>query len=108
LQYLKDKLELSKPCAKSLSHSQPESSLPSIFSKPFRKGIKINWPAFMQKPSNPKEREISTPYFQSHRTETRSKQLMQKKRQIRKNFFDHVKQRKEEFSFGSIEEALSN
>jgi len=110
MQISNQKLELTKPCTKSLSEAISKSKLPSIFNNPhsLQKNVKINWRAF-KKASKPKDiRDVSTPYFKPHPTELVQKSRHQNK-PARVHFFDHLKHKNlSEFSFGSVESNPSN
>lgn len=93
-----------KPISKSLNQSKDGHALPSIFRKRkhFKKNALFNLPSLAHNSAqNSKDREISTPYFKPHPSESANMMKIGTNHKSRARFFDHSRHCSQpEFSFG--------
>ena len=92
-----------RPSSNSVSHSKCEHSLPSIFTrpKPFKKSNLINLQLARQKIPQNANREISTPYFMPHPSESIIKLKPEINHKSRARFFDNNRHKiQPDISFG--------
>lgn len=95
--------KINKPSSKSLNQSKCEHILPSIFRKPkpLKKNNLFNLQLAVQKIPQNTNREISTPYFMPHPSESLIKLKPQVNHKSRARFFDHNRHKVQpDVSFG--------